>query len=247
MSCQASVDHNDPRKHLMSKHKAIVPPMNVNSTLSEMFMSENLTLTYPPVVPTDPVYPVHGLTKPIPNYKKCDHCSKIYKGGDSNAFRSHVCTVGEKNPAHRTFTLTTVQTFHPNNSRFPWFPVLEIAMEAVASNRWATYQSQTTRARKAPEELSVPDNYRTIHQFLHQEGWLTHVEGKNLEMLKTLIDPSNIALSLPKLALHIEAYLNHYQTQIYGTHSYHVRRLVSTRPRWVYYVSSMRSISHILF
>jgi hypothetical protein len=215
----------------MSKHKAIVPPRNVNSALSEMFLSEDLILTYPPVIPTEPVHPVHGLIKPISNYKKCDHCAKIYKGGESKAFGAHVCVPGEKNLPHRTFTLTVVQTFDPNNSRSPWFTVLETPTEEAAQNRWATYQSQTSRTRKAPEQLSVPDNYRTMHQFLHQEGWLTHVEGKNLEMLKSLIDPRNSELRLPNLTSHIEAYLTHYQRLIYTGNTYHVRRLVSTRPR----------------
>jgi hypothetical protein len=215
----------------MARHKFIVPPVNIKDEFSTLFWNENLSLKYPPIAPTHAVNPVYGLHAPVATCQMCDHCSKIYKGTPPNSFLKHVCQPQHKNPPSRTYTLTAAQSFDKNNTKYPLFAVLNTPVPSLPLGRWQIYQSQSTPTPRAPEEMSVPDNYHTIHQFLHKEGWISYVEGKDLEKLTSLVSPRNADILLPNLARHIEAYLTHYQARITTGNTYHVQRLVSTRPR----------------
>lgn len=84
-------------------------------------------------------------------------------------------------------------------------------------------------SRPPPSEvLALPENYRVLHQFIHKEGWLQHVEGKEAHVLTPLVAIKRGDAQLPGLASHIYAYLEHYQSRL---RSYHARRLIGTRPR----------------
>jgi hypothetical protein len=237
MECNCCVNHEDPRGHIMGhKNRISNPPSNLNATFSEMLALAHPTLRYPPTPPQHPVHPIYGLAPPADGYQICSQCHRGFKGHDEDSsrvgpswpFTKHVCFSDRPNPPDRTFTLGAIQVFGPQRqeTRFAvTSPVL--APPPPASATWALYRERM-QARPAPtEKMSMPENYRVLHQFIQKEGWLQHVDGKKPHELTALVTIGQNDTLFPRLASHVRAHLECYQPRL---KSYHARRLISTRP-----------------
>ena len=77
-------------------------------------------------------------------------------------------------------------------------------------------------------KVSLPDNYRVLHQFLQKNAWIEHLEGTSPETILDLIHLRRNDPLLPKLAMHISAFLSYYQVKL--GNDYYLRRLIGTRP-----------------
>jgi hypothetical protein len=84
-------------------------------------------------------------------------------------------------------------------------------------------------APRPPAEVSIPDNYRILHQFIAKSRWLEHLEKKKMENIIPLVTITHNDVQMPGLKRHIEAMLSRLQSTLPpGEHF--VRRLISTRP-----------------
>jgi hypothetical protein len=235
MECGCTIDHLHVRAHFLLEHKNVKPPRDLDSQFAAMFAKDYSHLVYPPVPPTVPVDAIYGLKSPLPKYRVCTSCHRGYKGLDpsdlsappSKAFKVHHCVPGQTNPSDRTWIESDVQVFdkRPHSAHFA---VKATLPATVQSNLWTKYQQQMKSHPSPAGKLSVPHNFRVLDQFLHKEGWLQHVEDKPKDTLRALIALSAQDAQLPNLVKHCEAYLHHHQNTL---HSYHARRLISTRPR----------------
>lgn len=234
MECNSCIDHEDPRGHLI-KHadSAYMLPGNLNETFARMLETTHPTLKYPPIPPQEPVPCIYGLAPPKPDYQICTHCHRGFKGARSDnthpspSFINHNCFGGEPNPSERSFFLSAVQTFTSQRKETN-FPVITFTPTPPPATIWSSYETRMNSRPPPTELLSVPENYRVLHQFIHKEGWLAHVEGKQPHVLSPLVTIKRDDAQLPGLASHIYAYLEHYQLRL---RSYHARRLISIRPR----------------
>jgi len=188
-------------------------------------------LVYPPIVPTRPVAPIYGLQPPQPGVQICHQCNNGYRDSkpekDLNqagkSFRKHQC------PLPHSFTVHPAQRFGPAQTN-SWFPVLEVDLPLPSiTNAWTAYQSQLSSAPPPSTELSIPDNYRILHQFIVKSRWLEHVAGKDVSKLIPLVTITPSDPQLPGLKRHVEALLQKLQNSLPpGEHF--ARRLLSTRP-----------------
>lgn len=236
MECHCCVNHKDPRGHIMGhSDKISTPPKDLNESFAQMLASTHLTLQYPPAPPQYPVPQIYGLAAPMPGYLICSHCHRGFKGhdpgddstGPSPSFVGHPCFPGQDNPPERSFTISAVQVFGRQRKETR-FPVITSSPTPPPPTAWTSYQARM-RARPSPSEtMSMPDNYRILHQFIQKEGWLAHVEGKKPEDLTALVTIKKNDPQLPNLVSHIRAHLDHYQSRLT---SYNARRLISTRPK----------------
>jgi hypothetical protein len=226
----------DPRAHFVKYHKRKYPS-DMNATIASDLGEHQLV--YPPIRPLSPVQPVYGLAPPKPGYHICNDCHRGFKGdGPSNgsstasrSFKKHKCIDNDKTTLERTFTIGSVQTFGPGpHGQRSWFPVLATIPAPSPKNPWTTYQAQIAARPKPELKISVPENYRVTHQFLHRQGWVQHLEGKSPSILQTLVNIKTKDSLLPGLASHIAAFLFHHQKALGDR--YTLRRLISTRPRY---------------
>ena len=230
ITCHRVINHLDARSHFAADNKSVHLPTD----FSEMFRIESLkfypALVYPPVVPTEPVAPIYGLHQPRADVQICNKCHRGYqdthveKGLNqaSKSFRVHPC------PPPHSFTVHSAQRFGPSQTN-PWFAVLEVPPPPPPSNPWTAYQSQQRSIPPPSAELSIPDNYRILHQFIAKSRWLEHIVGKDLNKLVPLVTITPSDHMLPGLKRHIEALLVKLQASLPpGEHF--ARRLLSTRP-----------------
>jgi hypothetical protein len=238
VECGCVVDHGKLRTHVMKLHKELNPPKDMDVTMGAMLAECYPKLLYPPKHPTKPVLAIYGLVNAVDGYGVCVRCHKGYKieeGKGSNAFSKHVCMEGMVNTAGRTWVVSQVQRFE-NNTRSPYFAVYteDERLPIELDDSWGKYQEEMAKRPKPSSNMSVPENYRVLDQFLHKEQWLEHVKGFDAEKLTILVAATSNDPDFPKLGGHCEAYLRHHQNTL---NSYHARRLISTRPRcvWVKY------------
>ena len=230
--CGCTIDHNKVRAHFTCEHKAVKLPRDFDTIFAAHLAQHYPHLVYPPLPPKDPVPAVYGLRLPLPLYRICRNCRRGFKGRDpsnptappSKAFDKHVCVSSQPNPHNRTYIESHVQSFK-SSVRSPYFAVLLPSTAPQLPNPWASYSSMIKTRPSPTQTLSTPENYRIIDQFLHKEGWLSHVDGLDPVKLRTLIA---LNPDFPNLVKHCEAFLRHHQDSLT---SYYARRLISTRPR----------------
>jgi hypothetical protein len=230
VECGAVIDHRKVRPHVVKEHKQLKPPKDLDETLERTLTEWFPKLTYPPKHPTVSVVALYGLKDAVGGYGVCDVCHKGYKVTDgSGAFRKHTCHPGKPNETVRKWKESWVQRFE-TNTRSPFFAVHssndEGGQEEV--DHWENYRKEIGKRPKRSTEMCVPENYRVLDQFLHKEQWLQHVQGLDAQKLKKLVTLTSKDPDYPMLGRHCEAYLRHHQSTL---HSYHARRLISTRPR----------------
>jgi hypothetical protein len=241
VECGCTIDHQKIRAHFVSDHKGIKLPRDIDNTFAAMFSEQYPHLVYPPSPPCDPVPAIYGLREPLQCYRICTSCRRGFKGRDpsdrsapiSKAFDKHICHSGQPNPSHRIYFESHVQSFE-RHLRSPFFPVLPPTPTPQPPNPWTKYLSHMNSRSKPAHTMSIPDNYRVVDQFLRKEGWLAHVEGLDPAKIQHLITLSRDDPLVPHLAKHCQSYLQHHQESLT---SYYARRLISTRPRSVYYRS----------
>jgi hypothetical protein len=235
MECQECINPDDPRSHFVHKHKDRKLPKDFNETILPILHREDPSLTYTPPCPTEPVDPIFGLQRPKPNYQICGNCHRGFHGCDagdnqrrSPSFIAHKCVQKEPNPPHRTFYVSDVQRFgsHPSHA---WFPVKTVVSGPLASppNAWTLYQTRMSSRPEPEARMALPDNYRVLHQFLFKEGWIEHVQNKEIAPLVALTELKPDDPTLPWLNRHIQAHLAFYQSRLRGNYP---KRLISTRP-----------------
>jgi hypothetical protein len=235
LECRCAIDPKQPRKHMVKYHADMKLPKDMDKIFQEQMGRDYPHLTAHPEHPVAPVMPIFGLEPPRSQYQLCQNCHRAFQGngdckpttGPSNAFRVHKCFAGLPAPKNRPFTITSVQRF---NSRppFTWFPVQQLASPSTpSSSPWISYRTQMESRPHQTESLSLPDNYRILHQFIQKERWLDHVSGKDHGQLMALVDISVKDAQLPLLQKHVHAYLAHFQSRIKG---HYIRRLIGTRP-----------------
>lgn len=225
IECQISIDHTNPglSQHFRSHHPHRKPrPHNLSEQLAKGLEEEYSALIYPPTPPESAVDPIYGLHPPLLNYEICQTCKKGYQGEPSQSFRKHPCEKERSKgvpSAVQRFTLST--SYFAVNTLVPPPPPLDA---------WNIYSDKMSNRPKAPIEMSVPQNYRILDQFLKKERWVEHVEGLDPSSLRSLIIIRPSDRLAPGLAKHCEAFLQHYQDAL---QSYSACRLIGTRPKYV--------------
>jgi hypothetical protein len=230
ITCRRVVNHLDARGHFAADNKSVTLPMDFSDTFRRQSLQYYPRLVYPPIVPTQPVAPIYGLHPPQPGVQICHQCDKGYQdtqpGKDlsrpSKSFRKHPC------PLPYSFSVHPAQRFGPLQTN-AWFPVLAVAPPSPPANAWTAYQSHLRSTPPPSTKLSIPDNYRILHQFIAKSRWLEHVAGKDVSTLIPLVAVTHSDPKLPGLKRHIEALLLKLQADLPpGEHF--ARRLLSTRP-----------------
>jgi len=210
--------------------------LKVSKSESDAFFTI-ISRTWPDLVylaqpPKEPIEPVYGLKMAKEGYQMCNRCCRCYAGtGDNDkpspSFVSHHCEKDQPNPANRTFSVTSAQTFGNHRSQ-GWFPVRTIAPPAPPPTPWVHYQAMMDARPSDDLKMSITPNYRVFHQFISKERWPELVEGKDIEKLMSLVELKPTDPVLPHLKRHVHAHLGNYQAKL---DSHYIRRLISTRPR----------------
>jgi hypothetical protein len=230
VTCNRVVNYRDARKHIFSDNKHVRLPLDFSDAFRRTCLECYPELIYPPPVLTEPVAPVFGLLPPQPDVQFCTKCHKGYRDSiPSNdltkpckSFKKHGCTLPH------SFTVHFAQRFGPLQTN-PWFQVEDIQMETPSPNPWTEYQARLNARPEAPVELSLPENYRVLHQFLAKSRWLKHVEGKDTTILTDLVTVAPTDTDMPGLKRHVEAFLAKLQVSLPpGEHW--ARRVLSTCP-----------------
>lgn len=237
MQCGCSISHLRVRAHFLLEHSGLKLPQDLDSQFATMLATEYPHLVYPPNPPTLPVHSLYGLKPPLALYRVCHICHRGYKGRHadnpslpaSKAFGAHNCVPGQPNPPDRTWFESDVQIFD-RRPHSHYFAVTSPPPITVPPNPWTLYEARMNSRPKKEGKQSVPNNFRVLDQFLRKEGWLQHIEGHDVVKLRNLIALDTEDAQLPNLVKHCEAYLHHHQSAL---QSYHARRLISTRPRYV--------------
>jgi hypothetical protein len=170
----------------------------------------------------EPVYEIVGLAGPRVGYAICDVCKRGFKRGERSGLDTHICRKGFVNPPNRGFTVSSVQSFI--GGRGSWFQIREVEVP-LRDDVWARYEAEMIVRTGVLGAASLPDNYRVLHQFLHREGWMEHVENVEPEELIKLLEKDEEAL--PLLHRHIHAYLANQQGRLRDRYLW---RLIGTRP-----------------
>ena len=229
ITCHRVVNHLDSRSHFTADNKSVPLPLDFSNTFRTQSLQYYPRLVYPPMVPTQPVAPIYGLHPPQAGVQICHKCHKGYRDTkpekDQNlsgkSFRKHLC------PPPYSFTIHPAQRFGPSQTN-PWFAVLAVAPPLSPVNTWTSYRSHLRSMPPPSTELSIPENYRILHQFIAKSRWLEHVAGKDVTKLIPLVTITPSDSKLPGLKRHIEALLVKLQGSLPpGEHF--ARRLLSTR------------------
>jgi hypothetical protein len=230
LQCSTTLNPNKVRQHVVSDHKELLPPGDLQQQYDEAVQFLYPQMTFPPPHPTQPVPVVPGLVM-ADVVQICSHCQHGYlpdKGLGANkpsrSFLKHRCPFG-RDQADHAYTLSAGQRF---NKGLPWFAVTRhITTPATQRNPLAIYQKMQAARPRRNAAVSVPYDYRVISQFLHKERWLEHVKGLRIELaiyLTSCNSKDKIFGTIPK---RVHAYLAQYQPLI---RSYHLKRLIGTRP-----------------
>ena len=225
LDCKAVINPAQFRQHVVSQHKSIVAPLNLQDEFDKEVRPQFVFAAFPVPSPTSTVAEIYGIGEPKPAYLVCSKCNHGY--AQTRTFRGHTCYQSDATVA--SFE-SEVQQFS-KNSMHNWFPISRRQTTALLISPWQAFQDQMRDTAALPTEASNTDNYRVLRQILHKERWIQHVHGKDLPKLKELVFFSVKKPPLGGLVKHIHAYLAHVQAQL--TDKY-IRRLVGTRPTTEY-------------
>jgi hypothetical protein len=233
MECHECIDPFNPRGHFVDKHKSRKMPKDYNQNLIPQLQRQFPYLTHNPSIPTDPIRPIFGLCEPKPDHQICQNCNRGFAGSDNNqkkspSFTAHKCAPGKDNPPDRQFYISSVQRFR-NIRTQTLFPVItaDPPLPTLKSDPWISYQTRIASRPNPSTTISIPENYRVLHQFIKKERWLEHLEGKDVASLVPLVQFKSTDPTLPRLNKHIQAHMAYYQSRLDGSYP---RRLISTRP-----------------
>jgi hypothetical protein len=233
LECRHIIDPENVRKHMLNKHKEVDHVKDLDDKFRKWAVDHQIHLTFKPEQPKVAVEPIFGLEPPEKNLQLCNNCHRAFQGNDqekdkpSPTFSHHKCIAGVPNPQGRSMSITFGQRFL-NNNKSPWFPVFG-PLEAVNHQKsaWQSYCEQRASRPPAPTEISLPGEYRILHQFLQKERWIDHVKGKDHNKLVSLVTIRSNDVCMPRLHRHIHAFLVHEQAKLSG---FLIRRLIGTRP-----------------
>jgi hypothetical protein len=221
----------------MKHHKEMSPALNLQSIFDQWLQERYPEVSYPPIPPVCIVDPVFGLETPQPNFQVCSVCHRAFKGNasgvqQSHGFLYHKCSLEAPNPAGRTHALCSAQRFE-NNTKSSWFSVHVHQAQQPSSppqSPWESYRSRISMRVPPKDTVSLPEEYRVLHQFLQKERWIDHVVGKDIHVLVELVKIGVKDPQLPYLHRHVHAYLAYEQSMVTG---HYMRRLLGTRPSCV--------------
>jgi hypothetical protein len=123
-----------------------------------------------------------------------------------------------------------VQTFF-RGPKFCYFPIqLPISAESEHhSDDFKLFMTTFQDTLVSKDDVSVPEDYRELNQFLLKEGWIQHLSGYSRSELSNLTDLPREDEVLKPVARDVVALMSNMQGAI-GTVGYHVRRLLGRRP-----------------
>jgi len=120
-----------------------------------------------------------------------------------------------------------------NHATHGWFPIFNTTPLTLPSMPWLKYQARMDARPSLSLKMAITPNYRVFHQFISKERWPELVEGKDIESLMALVELKANDPLLPHLRRHVHAHLAYYQAQL---DNHYVRRLISTRPRYIVFL-----------
>jgi hypothetical protein len=228
--CGFIINPSRVREHIMNAHRHIQPPLDLQKKFNDL-LNARPRLTYQPPHPKAPIECIPELKRPIPACLICSVCHKGYQVDQkhptnlSKPFKQHCCIKGEQVHPNRTFSIHPAQRF---GTHLSWFAVCPPQCRIFPTNTpWNNYQAMLSTRPPPSMEISVPENYRILHQFLHKERWLDHVAGLDLSTIRELSGFSAKEKVIGSLQRRIHAYLAVAQGKL---KSYVLRRLIGTRP-----------------
>lgn len=218
IGCQGIINPGKIREHFSAFHKFYKTLPKLQNEIDKD-LERYPTLTKDPRHPQEAVEPIYGLAPPIPNHIECMTCHHCYVS--KKTFELHSC------PCPTPSTIVThVQQFRKFNGS-PWFPVKQIHTSHIPQTRWHTYNQSLQAGESIIKSPAFDDDHRILHQFLHKEGWIGFVDGRQHETLMPLVAFSQQDPVYGPLHKLIVLWLNEAQLQ---TNSFYLRRLIGTRP-----------------
>jgi hypothetical protein len=229
--CHFIVNPSRIREHIMDAHREVSPALDLQKQFDEVVRPMYPLLTYQPVHPVLPIPSILELGNPIPASSICALCHKGYAVNPndhtkpSKSFQKHCCIKSVKTIEPRPFDISPAQRFGPNSS---YFAVIITSPSApLDGDLWLKYQLSIASRPPPSLEISIPENYRILHQFLHKERWIDHVAGLDAPTVIALVTFSGKDDVVGVLLKRVHAFLADVQSRL---RSHPLRRLIGTRP-----------------
>jgi hypothetical protein len=200
------IDLLDIRKHFQRHHQSDKTKLDIQDVLNKEAKKLYPNLTYLPTQPVTPIPPIYGLQDPVPNYLMCAKCNRCFASKKTYGQHSSCGTLSD--------LITTAAQRYINNTFKPWFPVqATLPPHSDTTSCWAVYQSQLSATASSTVPL-YSDDFKVLHQFLHGECWLQHVQGFKHEELIDLALYSTFDTSYGGLHSHIFTLLSNIQSKL---------------------------------
>jgi hypothetical protein len=124
---------------------------------------------------------------------------------------------------HRSFNISPAQHFGHNSS---WFTIIITSSSALLhGDLWLRYQLSIASRPPPSLEVSIPENYCILHQFLYKERWIDHIAGLDAPTVIALVTFSGKNDVVDVLLKHIHVFLADVQSRLC---SYLLRCLIGT-------------------
>jgi Orsellinic acid/F9775 biosynthesis cluster protein D len=215
LQCEASINPEDPAKHLRNLHKGF--DIREFKKQYEKIEFPCALLSDPPH-PTEPIPPIPGL-KIFEKTYACPLCNHAYS--NTTSFKNHPCSI------ECPETSTPAQRFKDNNLSAK-FPVLSaLPLVALGSALWESY-CKHKESREDSLDDAISDDFRVQEQFLTKSGWFKNIGDRAHEPLMEMVeyDPkSDIYKCVAPIVRRVMQYL-----QSFTVERLVLRRLIGTRP-----------------
>jgi hypothetical protein len=223
--CRHCVNPDRMTEHLRKHHSHCKVGTDFTMQVTAKFRGLVNEAIHPPEV----IEPVFGLAIPIEKYTVCARCRRGYL--NISTWRRHACGKTDVDlggcPEHFP---SFVQSFFrgPNICYFPIKPPASLSDEACGDD-FDLFNSGFQELTTSEDDVSEPEDYRELNQFLLKEGWIRHLSGCSRSELSLLIAPPREDEVLQPVAHEVIALMSNIQAAI-GMAGYHVRRLLGRRP-----------------
>jgi hypothetical protein len=223
--CKHAVTPDSAPTHAAKFHRPCKIPKDFVNKLSDKYPG----LVSEKIHPTDVIRPVFGLAVPVEKYTVCARCRQGYLNVES--WRRHDCKKTDVDLHGQPFHfLSLVQTFF-RGPRLCYFPIKTPTGDTneATVNDFTLFEAQFRQVDASEDEVTEPENYRELNQFLSKEGWISHISGCLKSDLTNLTSLPPHDDYLVPLVHQVFLLMSNIQSVI-GNAGFHVRRLLGRRP-----------------